>query len=125
VFVWDRREWVQVLASYNRAFDWVGPTAGLTHRVSMAGDGTTNPSHQPARVGASVHSGWIPTLRIDSGDDVADIVARLNTAHHQMLVGYASMLRGAVAGRLRIAPRFVFSASEVLTDATGALAAQA
>ena len=60
VFVWDRREWVQVLASYNRAFDWAGSTAGLTHRVSMAVVGSTNPSHRSARVGASVHSRWVP-----------------------------------------------------------------
>lgn len=129
VFVWDRREWVQVLASYNRAFDWAGVTAGLTHRVSMAVVSSTNPSHQSARVGASVHSRWIPTLRIDSGDDVAEIVARLNSAQPEVLVGYASMLRllaeEQLAGRLGIAPRFVFSASEVLTDATRALAAQA
>ena len=129
VFVWDRREWVQVLASYNRAFDWAGVAAGLTRRVSMAVVSSTNPPHQSARVGASVHSRWIPTLRIDSGDDVAGIVARLNAAQPQVLVGYASMLRllaeEQVAGRLRVSPRFVFSASEVLTDSTRALAAQA
>ena len=118
-----------MLASYNRAFDWAGSTAGLTHRVSMAVVSSTNPSHQSARVGASMHSRWVRTLRIDSGDDVADIVARLDTAQPQVLVGYASMLRllaeEQLAGRLRIAPRFVFSASEVLTDATRALARQA
>ena len=46
-----------------------------------------------------------------------------------MLIGYASMLRllaeEQLAGRLTIAPRFVFSASEVLTDATRALASRA
>jgi phenylacetate-coenzyme A ligase PaaK-like adenylate-forming protein len=129
VSAWDRREWVQVLASYNRAFDWAGVAAGLTHRVSMAVVSSTNPSHQSARVGASVHSRWIPTLRIDSGDAVADIVARLNTTQPQVLVAYASMVRllaeEQLAGRLAIAPRFVFSASEVLTDATRALARQA
>lgn len=129
VFAWDRREWVQVLASYNRAFDWAGSTAGLTHRVSTAVVSSTNPSHQSARVGASVHSRWLPTVRIDAGDDVAAIVARLNTAQPQALVGYASILRvlaeEQLAGRLHIGPRFVFSASEVLTDATRALAARA
>jgi phenylacetate-coenzyme A ligase PaaK-like adenylate-forming protein len=128
VSAWDRREWVQVLASYNRVFDWAGVAAGLTHRVSMAVVSSTNPSHQSARVGASVHSRWIPTLRIDSGDAVADIVARLNTTQPQVLVAYASMVRllaeEQLAGRLAIAPRFVFSASEVLTDATRALAAR-
>ena len=33
VFLWDFAEWVQVVSSYNRAFDWAGSTAGLTRRV--------------------------------------------------------------------------------------------
>jgi len=125
VFVWSFAEWVQVVASYNRAFDWAGSTAGLTHRVSAAVVSSTNPSHQSARVGASIHSRWIPTLRIDSGDELASIVARLNAWQPRMLIAYASMLRlladEQLAGRLVIAPRFVFSASEVLTDSTRAL----
>ena len=47
-------EWVQVVASYNRAFDWAGSTAGLTHRVKTAVVSSTNPSHQSAR--GSLHS---------------------------------------------------------------------
>jgi phenylacetate-coenzyme A ligase PaaK-like adenylate-forming protein len=27
-FVWDFSEWVTVVSSYNRAFDWAGSTAG-------------------------------------------------------------------------------------------------
>jgi phenylacetate-CoA ligase len=54
------------------------------------------------------------------------LFARLNAAQPQVLVGYASMVRllaeEQVAGRPRIAPRFVFTASEVLTDATRAVA---
>lgn len=129
IFVWDFREWVQVVSSYNRAFDWAGSTAGLTHRVKTAVVSSTNPSHQSARVGMSIHSRWVPTLRVDSGDSLPSIVARLNRWQPQMLVGYASMLRLLAAeqrdGRLRIAPGFVFSASEVLTDSTRALAARA
>src|SRR5215217_717149 len=79
-----------------------------------------------ARVGASIHSRWVPTLRIDSGDELASIVSRLNGWQPQMLIGYASMLRllaeEQLAGRLSIRPQFIFSASEVLTDATRRLA---
>ena len=68
----------------------------------------------------------MPTLRIDSGDELANIVARLNGWQPRTLIAYASMLRllaeEQLAGRLRIAPRFVFSASEVLTDSTRKLA---
>ena len=93
VFLWNFREWVQVVASYNRAFDWAGSTAGLTHRVKTAVVSSTNPSHQSARVGASIHSRWVPTLRIDSGDDLDSIAARLNDWQPEMLIGYASMIR--------------------------------
>src|SRR5215203_4291395 len=119
IFLWDFAEWVQVVSSYNRAFDWAGSSAGLTHRVKTAVVSSTNPSHQSARVGASIHSRWVPTLRIDSGDDIASIVARLNGWRPEMLIGYASMLRllaeEQMAGRLTISPHIVFSASEVLT----------
>jgi phenylacetate-CoA ligase len=129
IFLWDFAEWVQVVCSYNRAFDWAGSTAGLTHRVKTAVVSSTNPSHQSARVGASIHSRWVPTLRIDSGDDIASIVARLNGWQPEMLIGYASMLRllaeEQLADRLTISPQFVFSASEVLTDSTRRLASTA
>ena len=46
VFVWNFAEWVDVIASYNRAFDWAGSTVGLTHRVTTAVVSSTNPSHQ-------------------------------------------------------------------------------
>jgi phenylacetate-coenzyme A ligase PaaK-like adenylate-forming protein len=129
IFLWDFAEWVQVVSSYNRAFDWAGSTAGLTHRVKTAVVSSTNPSHQSARVGASIHSRWVPTLRIDSGDEIASIVARLNGWQPEMLIGYASMLRllaeEQLADRLTISPQFVFSASEVLTDSTRRLASAA
>ena len=129
ILLWNFAEWVQVVSSYNRAFDWAGSTAGLTHRVKTAVVSSTNPSHQSARVGASIHSRWVPTLRIDSGDDVPSIIDRLNGWQPAMLIGYASMLRllaeEQLAGRLAIEPQFLFSASEVLTDATRRLAAEA
>jgi phenylacetate-CoA ligase len=129
VFLWNFPEWVQVVASYNRAFDWAGSIAGLTHRVKTAVVSSTNPSHQSARVGASIHSRWVPTLRIDSGDDLDSIITRLNNWQPEMLIGYASMVRllaeAQLDGRLMIMPRFVFSASEVLTDSTRRLASAA
>jgi putative adenylate-forming enzyme len=122
IFLWNFTEWVQVIASYNRAFDWAGSTAGLTHQVRTAVVSSTNPTHQSARVGASIHSRWVPTLRIDSGEQLPEIVARLNLWQPEMLIGYASMLRllaeEQLSGRLAIAPKFLFSASEVLTPST-------
>jgi phenylacetate-CoA ligase len=120
LFLWNFAEWTTVLASYNRSFDWAGSRAGLTHRTKMAVVSSTTPWHQSARVGASVQSLWVPTLRLDSGDPLESIVERLNGWQPEVLVAYASMIRllaeEQLAGRLNIFPKFVFSASEVLTD---------
>src|SRR5215204_1245240 len=120
LFLWNFAEWTTVLASYNRSFDWAGSRAGLTHRTKMAVVSSTTPWHQSARVGASVQSTWVPTLRLDSGDALESIVERLNGWQPEVLVAYASMIRllaeEQLAGRLNIFPKFVFSASEVLTD---------
>src|SRR5215218_4843066 len=122
IFLWDLDEWVQVLASYNRSLEWAGANAGLTRRVRMAVVSSTTPWHQSARVGATVRSPWVQTLRIDSGDPLEGIIERLHRFQPQVLVGYASMLRllasEQLAGRLAITPEVVFSASEVLTGET-------
>jgi putative adenylate-forming enzyme len=120
IFLWDPSEWATILASYNRSFDWAGVGAGLTHRTRMAVVSSTTPWHQSARVGASVSSPWVPTLRIDSGDPLESIVERLNSFQPKVLVAYASMAyllaEEQLAGRLRISPGFVFGSSEVFTD---------
>jgi putative adenylate-forming enzyme len=119
LFLWNFAEWTTVLASYNRSFDWAGSRAGLTRRTKTAVVSSTVPWHQSARVGASVQSPWVSTLRLDSGDPLDCIVERLDAFRPEVLVGYASMIRllaeEQLAGRLRISPGFVFSASEVLT----------
>jgi phenylacetate-CoA ligase len=93
--------------------------AGLTHRTRMAVVSSTTPWHQSARVGASVSSPWVPTLRIDSGDPLESIVERLNSFQPKVLVAYASMAHllaeEQLAGHLRISPGFVFGSSEVFT----------
>src|SRR5215217_6761075 len=120
LFLWDPGEWATILASYNRSFDWAGVGAGLTHRTKMAVVSSTTPWHQSARVGASVSSPWVPTLRLDSGDPPESIVERLNGFQPKVLVAYASMAHllaeEQLAGRLRISPGFVFASSEVFTE---------
>lgn len=91
LFLWDPGEWASVLASYNRSFDWADVGAGLTHRTRMAVVSSTTPWHRSARVGASVSSPWVPTLRIDSGDPLESIVERLGGFQPRVLVAYASM----------------------------------
>jgi putative adenylate-forming enzyme len=120
LFLWDPDEWATILASYNRSFDWAGVGAGLTHRTKMAVVSSITPWHQSARVGASVSSPWVPTLRLDSGDPLESIVERLSGFQPKVLVAYASMAHllaeEQLARRLRISPGFVFASSEVFTE---------
>lgn len=122
IFLADPAEWTTTLASYSRAYDWAGVVAGLTHRLRMAVVSSRIPSHQSAIVGATVASRFVPTLRLDAIQPLPEIVAELNSFRPEALVGYASILRvlaeEQAAGRLAIAPRGVFSASEVLTPET-------
>lgn len=121
-FAWNREEWATVLASYARANDWAGISAGLTHPLKMALVSSRIPTHQSAVVGASLRSGIVPTLRLDVTEPMAQTVAALNRFQPRVLVGYASALRPLAAeqraGRLRISPQGVMSASEVLSPHT-------
>lgn len=76
IFVWDIHEWANVLASYS----WAGASVRLTTRTKMAVVSSTAPSHQSALVGASVDSRFIPTLRVDSGEQLEDVVRRSTTS---------------------------------------------
>jgi phenylacetate-CoA ligase len=119
VFVYDPDEWLWVLASYARANDWADVPAGLTHRLRLAVVSTTVPWHQSAVVGASLKGPLVTTLRLDATRPMPNIVGELNAFMPESLVAYAGMAerlaREQLAGRLRIAPRTVFCASEVLT----------
>jgi putative adenylate-forming enzyme len=122
VFLSAPAEWTMLVASYARAYQWAGIEAGLTHRLRMAVISSRNPTHQSSIVGATVASRFVPTLRLDATEPIADIVRQLNDFRPDSLVGYASMLRlvaeQQLAGSLAITPRAVMSASEVLTDDT-------
>jgi phenylacetate-CoA ligase len=121
VFIWNKREWATVLASYARANDWAGVPAGLAHPLRVAVVSSRTPTHQSAVVGATLQSRLVPTLRLDATSPLAEIVAGLNAFQPRLLVGYASALKPLAAeqraGRLRISPQSVMSASEVLSAA--------
>lgn len=129
IFLSDPTEWATVVASYNRAQEWAGVALSPTRRMRLAVVSTTTPWHQSARVGASVRNPLVATLRLNATDPLPEVVARLNAFQPHSLVAYASMNRllaeEQVAGRLRIEPEAVMSASEVLTDDTRRLIAGA
>lgn len=120
VFLYDLDEWLWVLSSYVRANDWAGVPAGLTHRLRLAVVSTTVPWHQSAVVGASLKGPLVPTLQLDATRPMTDIVRELNAFAPESLIAYAGMAerlaQEQLAGRLRVSPRSVFCASEVLTD---------
>ncbi|MBM3270734.1 MAG: phenylacetate--CoA ligase family protein [Candidatus Sericytochromatia bacterium] len=118
LFLWDRIEWATVIASFARATDWAGLRLEPFRRVRTAVVSSRAMRHVSARVGLSVDSPFVPTLRLDATMPVSDLVTALNAFRPASLVAYASMLpilaREQVEGRLRIRPRFVFASSEVL-----------
>ncbi len=120
VFLYSQDEWYNILASYSRAYDWAGLEVGLTKRLKMAVVSSRTPWHQSAVVGASVQSFLIPTIRIDSTENIEDIVAKLNKFQPESLVAYANMAKflaeEQLSGTLKIHPEAVFCASEVLTE---------
>jgi phenylacetate-coenzyme A ligase PaaK-like adenylate-forming protein len=85
----------------------------------MAVVSSTNERNISARVGKAADTPFIPTLRLDATEPLANIVAKLNQWSPEALVAYASMAyflaNEQEQGRLRIHPRFIFTASEVLT----------
>lgn len=120
IFLSTPMEWASIVASYSRAQEWAGITAPLTRRTRLAVVSSRVAWHQSARVGASVDSPFLPIRRFDATEPLETIVAGLNAWQPENLIAYASMARvlaeEQLSGRLRISPRAVMSASEVLTQ---------
>lgn len=125
----DVAEWAAVIASYARANEWAGITAGLSHPIRLAVVSSTTAWHQSSRVATSVQSPLVCSVRIDAAAPLDVVVDRLNRFRPDVLVGYASMIRALaleqLGGRLRIAPRAVNSSSEVLTPEARVLSTNA
>jgi putative adenylate-forming enzyme len=122
LFLFNRTEWITVLTSFARAREWAGIKVDLTRRVKSATIASTSPFHMSARVNATLHSWWMPELRIAASEPIETITERLNAWQPEVLIAYASMARiladEQLAGRLQIRPRAVFTSSEVLTEET-------
>ena len=121
-FLFDKSEWVQVLASFARAQEWSGVQISLTHRQRMATVASISPWHMSSQVAATVKSWWRPSLRVPASQPLSQTVDDLNAWQPEVLVAYASMLgilaEEQLARRLHIQPAFVYAASEVLTSQT-------
>lgn len=121
-FLYNRSEWLTVIASVARPHTWAGLKVGPPHRVKEAIITSTVPWHMTSRLGWSVNSWWVPALRLDATQPLDTIVERLNAWQPAVLQVYATVARTLadeqLAGRLRIAPKLVFSTSEKLTEDT-------
>ncbi len=119
LFLFDRSEWLTVLASFARGYEWAGVEVSLAHRRKMAVVASTTPWHMSAQAGVTLRSWWVPTLRLAASEPMENIVPRLNEWRPETLVSYASMARSLadeqLAGRLHIVPNRIFTSSEVLT----------
>ncbi len=120
LFLFNRAEWVMVLASFARAREWAGVRTDLRHRTKMASVASTTPWHMSALVAATLDSWWLPALRLAASTPVDALVRQLNDWQPEMLIAYASMARLLAdeqrQGRLAIHPQLIFTSSEVLTD---------
>lgn len=125
----NAEEWATVIASYARANEWAGVSAGPRQRVRLAVVSSTTAWHQSSRVAATVRSPFVRSERLDAASPLPLVVHRLNGIRPDVLVAYASMIRvlagEQLAGRLRVAPRAVNSSSEVLTEEARAMAKHA
>ncbi|HVV85903.1 MAG TPA: hypothetical protein VHE35_22745, partial [Kofleriaceae bacterium] len=92
IFLADPEEWLTTIASYARANAWAGVATGLTHRVRMAIVSSRVPWHQSARVGVTVESRFVRTLRLDATEPLPAIAAALDEFQPECLIGYASMI---------------------------------
>ncbi len=122
VFLFNRAEWITVLASFARAREWGGVRVDLTYRIKTATVASTAAFHMSTRVNATAHSWWMPEIRLAASEPKDSIVKRLSAWQPEVLIAYASMMRiladEQLAGRLQITPRAVFTSSEVLTEET-------
>jgi phenylacetate-coenzyme A ligase PaaK-like adenylate-forming protein len=114
IFLFNRAEWIAVLASFARAREWGS--------VKMATGASSTSFHMSAQVNETAHSWWMPELHLAASRPIEVIVERLNSWQPEVLIAYASMARiladEQLAGRLQISPRAVFTSSEMLTQET-------
>jgi phenylacetate-CoA ligase len=119
VFLFDPDEWLTALAGITRPMLWAGVAPNPLRRRKMAMLASTTDSHYSARVGRSLASPFLPALRMDAGEPIERIVARLNDWQPEVMAVYPSVLRQLaaeqVAGRLRIRPDKIATSAEVLT----------
>jgi phenylacetate-CoA ligase len=118
VFLASQAEGANLMAGFSRFPAWAEVTPGSKAAIIAS----TASGHMSSQIPAMVHGHLLPRLQLSAGDPVDSLVSQLNECQPDMVAGYSTILRVLAEeqqqGRLRIAPRFIFSASETLTDET-------
>jgi putative adenylate-forming enzyme len=118
VFVFSRDEWLTVLAMIARPIAWASVGAGVGRRPRSAMLASTTPWHYSTRIGVSLTSRLLPSLRLNAAEPIDTMVSRLNDWQPDVLAVYPSVLRQLadeqIAGRLRISLRGIHTSAEVL-----------
>lgn len=118
VFISSRAEGEEITATFSRFLSW----AAVPATSKMAVVASTIPRHMSSTLSFLVRGNPLPTLQLSANAPIEDIVRQLNGWQPDGLAAYPSIERVLAdeqrQGRLRISPRFVFCASETLTEET-------
>jgi phenylacetate-CoA ligase len=118
VFLFSRAEGEAIAASFSRFLHW----ASVSSTSKMAVVASTAPRHMTSTISFRLYGHSLPTLHLSALEPVANLVQRLNEWQPDGLAGYPSIMRTLAEeqrqGHLRIAPRYLFCASETLTEET-------
>jgi putative adenylate-forming enzyme len=122
VFVFDEREWVGAIAAITRPIAWSGAASSLRNPPRSALIASSTPWHYSARIGRSLSTRLLPTLRLDAALPLGTLVQRLNAWQPTALAVYPSVLLqladAQIAGHLHIPLQNVATSAEVLTAET-------
>jgi phenylacetate-CoA ligase len=122
LFVYDRPEWVALMAQFLRYNALAEIRPRLPRRLRIAAVVSPTGTHMSRRVAQSVSVGVHRVLRLPVTTPIPELVERLNDFQPQSLNGFPSMIALLAeeqrAGRLRIAPELVSTSSELLTPET-------
>jgi len=78
VFLFDPAEWVAAIAAITRPIAWSGAAGNLRNPPKSALIASSTPWHYSARIGKSLSTRLLPTLRLDAAEPLAALVQRLN-----------------------------------------------
>ncbi|HUL66731.1 MAG TPA: AMP-binding protein [Burkholderiaceae bacterium] len=122
VFLFDPGEWVAAIAAITRPIAWSGAAGNLRNPPRSALIASATPWHYSARIGKSLSTRLLPTLRLDAGEPLPVLVEKLNAWQPTALAVYPSVLTQLadeqLARRLKIPLKNVATSAEVLPAET-------